>query len=1026
MNINADRLRSWKGLALLLAILTQQLTVAHAVKSMQANQSSVALDDMFSSSSSSAAAAALTDNCFNCLLPSYECLQFADCRQYDGHCDCPPGFGGDDCRAPLCGSLPSGKDRMPRQGDSCDCDDGWESINCNVCKTDEACNAMMPDGTGGTCYKDGLTIKENFQICDVTNRKILEILDGKDPQVTFSCNKTQESCDFQFWIDQVESFYCQLSDCQFSQTLSTSSNQTDSFCKNIECGCVPDRTLCGEDGSIDITDFLTEAITGPGSFHCDSVSNQCEFSEPAMDDLIQSVFGDEYITLQCRSGECLHYSELPDYQIPQNHLNKTILVGGIISILAFLTVVAFLIHHYIKQLRDRERAFKLPSEDESYKLMAGHTPTTLYFNDITYSVESKSVLRGIQGVVKPGEIMAIMGASGAGKTSLLDILAHKNKGGLINGDILVNGYNVTEDQFKSIVGFVDQEDALMPTLTVYETILSSALLRLPKTMSRNAKKLRVLETMNELGIIDIKDQLIGWEGHRGISGGEKRRVAIACELVTSPSIIFLDEPTSGLDSFNAFNVVECLQSLARNYKRTVIFTIHQPRSNIVALFDRLLLLSRGNLVYSGPQNECRDYFSSIGYACPPGFNLADFLIDLTMTAKAEDRNGVTSHFIDNTDGESIVSETNESATGDDGEWLRLSSRSQSSASEVNEATPLERHHSGEITPEEHEAANIANLVSKYLESSIAGTIKEEILRVERSVDNPERLPSFLYGKRRISIWEQFIILSSRTFKNLYRNPMLLLTHYVIATILAILCGFLYFDITSDISGFQNRLGLFFFVLALFGFSTLTTLNVFASERQIFMRERANGFYVPFAYFASKVVFDIIPLRVFPPVLLGLIIYPLIGLNLEAHAMAKFLLVLMLFNLASAAVCLFIGVMIKDTGVASLIGSLVMLFSMLFAGLFLNRDSIPRSALWLQNLSLFHYGLEALVVNEVRYLTLIEYKYGLSIEVPGATILSTFGFSATSYWRDVIGLSVYFFGFIFLAYIGMHFFLIEKR
>lgn len=114
-------------------------------------------------------------------------------------------------------------------------------------------------------------------------------------------------------------------------------------------------------------------------------------------------------------------------------------------------------------------------------------------------------------------------------------------------------------------------------------------------------------------------------GQRSISGGEKRRVSIACELVTSPSILFLDEPTSGLDAYNAFNVVESLVSLARNFNRTVVFTIHQPRSNIVALFDQLLVLAAGKLVYSGEFIKCQEYFTSIGQPCPPGFNIADFL-----------------------------------------------------------------------------------------------------------------------------------------------------------------------------------------------------------------------------------------------------------------------------------------------------------------------------------------------------------------------------------------------------------------
>ena len=278
--------------------------------------------------------------------------------------------------------------------------------------------------------------------------------------------------------------------------------------------------------------------------------------------------------------------------------------------------------------------------------MTDHVPASLHFSNMTYTLGSRTILDNISGSVRPGQVMAIMGASGAGKSTFLDLLARKSKRGNVSGVTLVNGREVTDAEFKNVIGFVDQEDTLMSTLTVYETILYSALLRLPREMSIEAKKFRTLETMQELGILGIKDMRIGdsgvfsivltnhvgfllifaiFAGHRSISGGEKRRVTIACELVTSPSILFLDEPTSGLDAYNAFNVAESLVSLARDYNRTVVFTIHQPRSNIVSLFDQLVLLAAGKLVYSGEFSKCQDYFTSIGQPCPPGFNIADFL-----------------------------------------------------------------------------------------------------------------------------------------------------------------------------------------------------------------------------------------------------------------------------------------------------------------------------------------------------------------------------------------------------------------
>jgi hypothetical protein len=136
--------------------------------------------------------------CFNCNLDDFQCHQFSNCIKANGKCECTPGFGGDDCSTPLCGALSDGnKDRAPRSGDTCQCKDGWTGINCNVCQTNQACNAMMPDGEGGVCFKEGQLVNENYQMCDITNRKILDTLKEKKPQATFSCNTATTECNFQ-------------------------------------------------------------------------------------------------------------------------------------------------------------------------------------------------------------------------------------------------------------------------------------------------------------------------------------------------------------------------------------------------------------------------------------------------------------------------------------------------------------------------------------------------------------------------------------------------------------------------------------------------------------------------------------------------------------------------------------------------------------------------------------------------------------------------------------------------------------
>ncbi|KAI0380351.1 hypothetical protein F5Y04DRAFT_103952 [Hypomontagnella monticulosa] len=1026
--------------------------------------------------------------CFNCLLPAYECGQYAECNEYNGKCECPPGFGGDDCFEPTCGSLARGKDRPIRNGDSCECDEGWTGINCNVCTQDNACNPLMETKEGGVCYQNGEVVNENHQMCGVTNEKILTMLEGKIPQATFTCEKESGICDFQFWIDRLESFYCHLESCESSADFTPDQNSSNYKCTDVKCACISERMLCGAEGSIDLTDFLKEEVHGPATFDClqqNGGINQCKFREPKLDWMVRQFFGDESIELECRSGECLYHTQVPGYERPIKKIN-TPLIAGVIAGCSLFLVAVILIVWYLSHRRYRYGPIHLDeSDDEAIKLMIDHKPATLYFENVSYGLNGKAILSDIKGIAHPGEITAIMGASGAGKTSFLDILARKNKRGHASGEFFVNGEKVTDTEFKSVVGFVDQEDTMLPTLTVHETILTSALLRLPRGMGRAAKEQRVYEVEKQLGIYHIRDSLIGSEEGkgRGISGGEKRRVGIACELVTSPSILFLDEPTSGLDAFNAFNVIECLVTLAKTYKRTVIFTIHQPRSNIVALFDRLILLAQGKTVYSGPFSQCQEYFDQVGYTCPPGFNIADYLVDLTMHAGSSGAfddgsivNDVASVGPSSTTAvKSIASISGANSVAEDSSTEPSASRPKgkrkdsvrarqerelftrrkntvdtAASSDVEEdvgSYKLRKQPAGGIpqvvVEDVHDLppsaeTNLDGLVHAYAESEIADSIHNEIQQAVTSarvangrngngVDGAQSNGSAIgRGYARVGLLKQFIILSGRTWKNLYRNPLLMLTHYAIAILLAVLSGYLFYGLTDDIPGFQNRLGLFFFLLALFGFSTLTSLNVFASERLLFVRERANGYYAPITYFLAKVLFDIIPLRIIPPILMGAIIYPMTGLIPDAPHFFTFMLVLVLFNLAAAAICLFIGIVCKDGGVANLIGSLVMLFSLLFAGLLLNHDKIPDAALWLQSLSIFHYGFEALIVNEVIKLTLVDRKYGLDITVPGAAILSSFGFNNAAKWMDVINLGIFAAVFVVLAYVAMHFLLVERR
>ncbi|KAJ3835049.1 hypothetical protein EV361DRAFT_798215 [Lentinula raphanica] len=1031
------------------------------------------------------------------MLPAFTCGQYGDCDPYDGQCKCPPGWSGIDCLTPQCGSLADDQ-RMPREdGTQCECKDGWGGINCNVCKTDQACKGFplygIPDSEQDgseaqnmTCYTGGETVFQNHQMCDVTNRKILDqVGDNRPVQVTFSCDKNDATCSFQFWVDEIESFYCGLDECSSEITPGYDFNTTSYKCEKLKCKCVPGRFICGQDGSVDISDFLTEEIKGPASFSCtsgdpnsgssfagDSSPNNCKFSEAAMNQLINDVFGDPYITLTCEGGECLHYSQVPGYVRPPKPDNTTWVALNAVGACLFVVLVALFLWYVGRTGSGGDYGnggIKLPEseENESAQLMAEHVPASMHFDDLSYVLNSKVILSGISGAVKPGQVMAVMGASGAGKSTLLDILARKSKRGIVGGEILINGRIVNDAEFRAVTGYVDQEDTLMSTLTVYETVLYSALLRLPREMSEEAKKFRTLETLNELGILGIKDMRIGNSGHRSISGGEKRRVSIACELVTSPSILFLDEPTSGLDAFNAYNVIESLVSLAKNYHRTVIFTIHQPRSNIVTLFDQLLVLAMGRVVYSGEFGRCGEYFDSIGKPCPPGFNIADYLIDLTVQSSIETRSPSPTLESNSPEEDTATGETTVDAGPTDDTELQLQTRARPSSVMSNSSVSgaynsIKRKTSqlfevvsgsgsslsgnGSNNSHHQMAPKLKYLVDEYKRSDVAKDIRDDrevvrngaVAETENMNGNHEnvyggQLPdvaaetTLLRGRKRASWGTQFRILSGRAFKNLYRDPALLMAHYLSAVLLALFCGVFYHNITNDIAGFQNRLGFFFFTLALFGFSCLSSLGLFANERILFMRERSNGYYSSFTYFSSKILFDILPLRLVPPLMFGGIVYGLIGLVPTVGTFWKFILALVLFNLTTASVVLWLSIAFESVSVASLVGTLIMLYNLLFTGLLINRETVTKALQFLHTISFFHAAFEALAVNELRYLSLKEHKYGVELDVPAATILSTFGLRAQSYWWPNIALLGIFFGiFTVGSFLTLHFFVKEKR
>lgn len=611
---------------------------------------------------------------------------------------------------------------------------------------------------------------------------------------------------------------------------------------------------------------------------------------------------------------------------------------------------------------------------------------------------NRMVLDSVSGRLSPGGFCCILGPSGAGKSTFVDILAGKRKGnGVVTGDVKLLVENGEQSNGKHRIGFVDQSDILAPTSTVREALLFATHLRLPENIPEAVKHERANEVMQQLGLGDVADTRIGDVVRRGISGGEMRRLSIGLELIAAPDILILDEPTSGLDSVSAANVIAVLQSLARdpNNPTTIIASIHQPSSRLYQSFDTVLLLSEGKPLYFGPGGAApASYFASKGYPCPEGYNIADHLLEIASMSPAETV----------------------------GEYHYNSSRPRGpvhSETEGYPLTPMETKpfSSGHGSP----TTRIMSLDKEDLESSRMNSLPLNSHRHPQGISRADKTCATTF-------LTQFEVLSGREWRNLKRDKSLLIAHIGLACILGVFAGGLYFKVDITISGFQNRVGSLFFLGVLLAFMSLSALYNLIEIRPLFLRERAASFYSPNAWLLSRIMFDIVPLRLIPIILVSTIVYWMVGLSPHPDRFFKFLLILIEYGLQLTIHNFLLAALIRNGGIAILLSSLYNLFLMTYAGFFVNIGKIPPVLRWLRYFSTLNYALEALAVNEVNSGLLIDdVLAGVNVQVSASLIMETlFGFDSSHYYRDVLVLFAFLAGYSGLLVLTVWYWLRESR
>ncbi|KAM7492107.1 hypothetical protein LguiA_035028 [Lonicera macranthoides] len=528
---------------------------------------------------------------------------------------------------------------------------------------------------------------------------------------------------------------------------------------------------------------------------------------------------------------------------------------------------------------------------------------------------TKVLLNDISGEARDGEIMAVLGASGSGKSTLIDALANRIAKGSLKGTVTLNGEPLESRLLKVISAYVMQDDLLFPMLTVEETLMFAAEFRLPRTLSKSKKKLRVQALIDQLGLRNAAKTVIGDEGHRGVSGGERRRVSIGIDIIHDPIILLLDEPTSGLDSTSAFMVVKVLQRIAQSGS-IVIMSVHQPSYRILGLLDRLLFLSRGQTVYSGSPMNLPLFFSDFGHPIPENENKTEFALD--RIRELEGSPGGTKSLV----------EFNKT-------WQNMK-RSRNSGAE----TPTH---------------------GLSLKEAISASISRGKL-VSGATTNDKTSPTSMVPTFANPFWIEMAVLSKRSMTNSRRMPELfgirlgavLVTGFILAT--------MYWQLDNSPKGVQERLGFFAFAMSTTFYTCADALPVFLQERYIFMRETAYNAYRRSSYVLSHSLV-VLPSLIFLAFSFAATTFWAVGLDGGLSGFIFYFFIILAAFWAGSSFVTFLSGVVPHVMLGYTIVVAILAYFLLFSGFFINRDRIPPYWIWFHYLSLVKYPYEAVLQNE---------------------------------------------------------------
>ncbi|GJN36251.1 hypothetical protein PR202_gb25094 [Eleusine coracana subsp. coracana] len=560
----------------------------------------------------------------------------------------------------------------------------------------------------------------------------------------------------------------------------------------------------------------------------------------------------------------------------------------------------------------------LPSFLPSKRLADDASPS----GSTSSSSHTKTLLDGISGSARDGELFAVMGASGSGKSTLLDALAGRIARDSLKGHVSLNGEPLHGRRLRAISAYVMQDDLLYPMLTVRETLLFAAEFRLPRSLSPEKKRARVDALVDQLGLARAADTIIGDEGHRGVSGGERRRVSIGTDIIHDPILLFLDEPTSGLDSASAFMVVQVLRRIAQSGS-VVMMTIHQPSARIMGILDRLILLSRGRTVYAGTPTGLKPFFSEFGAPIPDNENPAEFALDTIR------------EFEHQPDGAAALAEFNK-------KWQMKTETDNDNRIIIMSTMPLE--------------LAIAESVKRG--KLVAGSGGEGgVGGVSTATGSSSSVPTFANPA-----WTEVWVLIKRSFTNTGRMPELFIMRLGTIMVTGFIFATIFWQLDATPKGVQERLGFFAMAMSTMFYVCADALPVFVQERHIYLRETAHNAYRKISYVLANAVVA------FPPLVLLSLAFAAttffaVGLAGGGKAFLFFVAVVLSSFWAGSGFVTFLSAVVPHVMIGYTVVVAILAYFLLFSGFFITRARIPGYWIWFHYLSLVKYPYQAVLQNE---------------------------------------------------------------